>query len=86
MPFIAVVIAFFYQVDIYRDELQADGPTSADTGSTNIPTDDELRRFFYETQIESRSGKAGRHSQVLRSDSGEKFAAGGGIDSSYQRR
>ena len=48
VPFVAVVIAFFYQLSIYRDELQAEGPTSADTGSTDTPTDDEFRRYFCE--------------------------------------
>ena len=76
-PFVAVVIAFFHQVNIYRDELQADEPTSADTGSTNVPTDDEFRRYFVETEVQRKKGKRG-HSLVSRTDSGELSADGGG--------
>lgn len=57
-PFVAVAIAFFYQMGIYRGELEVDEP-KADTGSTTAP-DDEFRRFFIDHGIPVKEAQSRR--------------------------
>ena len=68
IPFIAVAIAFFYQLGIYRDELAVDEP-KADTGSTNAP-DDEFRRFFIDSGFPTKEQQSRRSGSGVFKDKG----------------
>ena len=68
IPFIAVVIAFFYQIGIYREELGVDEP-KADTGSTNASAD-EFRRFFVDCGIPIKEQEGRKSGSVIGEDHG----------------